>query len=144
VSLVIAVAETADAAVRDLLVKGILHAGEQKAGPPELRPLVVVLSDPDTGSVVGGLWGRTSWAFLVVELLFVPEACRGQGIGARLLQTAEEEAMRRGCHGAWLDTFSFQAPEFYRRQGYTLFGTIENYPPGYARHFFRKHLVVTG
>lgn len=140
-SLAIAVAEAADAAVRDLLLNGVLSSSEEKAGPPELRPLVVVLSDPDTGAVVGGLWGRTCWSFLIVELLFVPEACRGQGIGARLLQAAEEEAMRRGCYGAWLDTFSFQAPDFYRRQGYTLFGTIEDYPRTHARHFFRKELV---
>jgi ribosomal protein S18 acetylase RimI-like enzyme len=74
--------------------------------------------------------------------LYVPDLLRGQGFGSRLLRQAEEEASRRGCTGAWLDTFSFQAPDFYRRRGYTVFGAIEDYPPGHRRYFLRKSLTV--
>jgi hypothetical protein len=48
--------------------------------------------------------------------------------------------MRRGCHGVWLDTFTFQARGFYERLGYSVFGAIEDYPPGHSRHFLKKDL----
>lgn len=68
----------------------------------------------------------------------MPETLRGSGLGASLMRRAEEEAVRRGCRGAWLDTFSFQARGFYERLGYTVFGTIQDYPPGHRRHFMQK------
>jgi GNAT superfamily N-acetyltransferase len=105
------------------------------------EPLAVLITDRGSGETVGGLWGRTSWKWLCVELLFIPETHRGSGIGSSLMRQAEEEAIRRGCIGAWLDTFSYQAPRFYERLGYTLFGTIEEYPPGHDRFFFRKRLM---
>lgn len=140
----VTLSETADLAVREMLLSGILRVSEQEAGPARFRPLVGLVSDPDSGSVIGGLWGRTSWSFLFVELLYLPDRLRGQGFGSRLLLAAEEEAIRRGCGGAWLDTFSFQAPDFYRRRGYTVFGTIEDYPPGHSRLFLRKSLASAG
>jgi GNAT superfamily N-acetyltransferase len=73
-----------------------------------------------------------------VELLFVPESLRRGGLGRRLMRDAEEEAIRRGCRGAWLDTFSFQARGFYERLGYAAFGLIEDYPPGHSRIFLKK------
>jgi GNAT superfamily N-acetyltransferase len=73
-----------------------------------------------------------------VELLFVPESLRRGGLGRRLMRDAEEEAVRRGCRGAWLDTFSFQARGFYERLGYAAFGFIEDYPPGHSRIFLKK------
>jgi hypothetical protein len=45
----------------------------------------------------------------------------------------------RGCHSARLDTFSFQAPEFYRRMGYEVFGVLD-YPPDHKRIFLKKQL----
>ena len=63
---------------------------------------------------------------------------RGQQIGTRLLLTAETEARARGCLGAWLETFSPMARDFYIRQGYGTFGEIGEYPPGHARYFLCK------
>ena len=76
----------------------------------------------------------------VVELLFVPESLRGQGIGAQLMERAETEGRRRGCGNAWLDTFEFQARGFYERLGYRCFGELANYPPGFSRFFMTKAL----
>ena len=89
---------------------------------------------------IGGLWGRTGFGWLFVELIFVPEALRGRGIGADLMSRAESEAIGRGCHGAWLDTFEFQARGFYERLGYACFGQLDDYPPGFARYFMKKGL----
>ena len=76
-----------------------------------------------------------------MELFFIPEDLRRDGLGASLLAQAEREARARGCHGAWLDTYSFQARGFYERQGYSVFGRIDDYPPGHCRYFLSKRLV---
>jgi hypothetical protein len=59
-----------------------------------------------------------------------------------VLLQAEQEAITRGCRGAWLDTFSFQARGFYERLGYAVFGTLDDYPPGQNRIFLHKVLVT--
>ena len=81
----------------------------------DYRPLTIVLSDPITQETIGGLVGWTSFSFLHVNLLYLPASSRGAGLGSQLIAQAEEEAMRRGCRGVWLDTFSFQARGFYER-----------------------------
>ena len=45
--------------------------------------------------MIGGLWGRTVYDWLFVELLFVPDALRGRGVGSELMQRAEDEALKR-------------------------------------------------
>lgn len=67
---------------------------------------------------------------------------RGQGYGTQLLATAEAEGVRRGCHSAYLDTFSFQAPTFYEKCGYEIFGTLDAFPDEHQRFFMRKTLSV--
>jgi GNAT superfamily N-acetyltransferase len=102
------------------------------------RPLAILVSHPDTAEILGGLWGETMFSHLHVNLLFLPESLRRNGIGRQLMKDAEREAIRRGCRGAWLDTYSFQARGFYERLGYKMFGTIDDYPPGHSRIFLKK------
>lgn len=111
-------------------------------GPTGVMPLCVLLRDRD-GTVLGGLIGRTSWSWLFVELLHLPARLRGQGLGRQILERAEAEALRRGCHGVWLDTFSGDAAAFYRANGYRLFGALPEYPSGHRRRFFAKQLAST-
>ena len=85
----------------------------------------------------------TAFGWLLVELLFVPVDLRGVGLGADLMQRAEKEAARRGCRGAWLDTFSFQARGFYERLGYSTFGVIDEYPSGHSLVFMLKRFSGT-
>ncbi len=103
---------------------------------------MVAFEAHEEGVYLGGLSGRFSpdlkWAF--VELLAVAEEGRGKGIGGQLMARMEEEARLRGMEGMWLDTFSFQAPEFYKRLGYREFGRIDGYPGNAARHFLLKRL----
>ena len=106
--------------------------------PSGWEPLCTLVRDGD--AVRGGLWGTTYWGWLQVEMLFVPEALRGQGLGGRPLALAEEEAVRRGCHGAWLETMSSLDPAFYERRGYRVFAALEDYPPGHRRLFLRRRL----
>jgi GNAT superfamily N-acetyltransferase len=108
----------------------------------DFHPLAIFLSHPETAETLGGLWGWTSFSFLHIDLLYIPESMRRAGLGRRLVNQAEEEAIQRGCHGAWLDTFSFQARGFYERLGYTVFGSIEDYPPGHSRFFLKKTFEI--
>ena len=128
-----------DESIRAAILRPLLSYNLQKTGISDYRPVAVVLRDP-SGEVTGGLWGRTVYGWLYVELLFVPEALRGQGIGGELLERAEEEARQRGCRNVWLDTFEFQARGFYERLGYRCFGELAEYPPGFSRYFMTKQL----
>lgn len=101
-------------------------------------PLTILLAHPETGEVIGGLLGSTGYGYLHVDMLFVPESMRKAGLGSRLMQQAEDEAIRRGCMGSYLETFDFQAPGFYQRLGYQAFGQLDDTPPGHTRFFLRK------
>jgi GNAT superfamily N-acetyltransferase len=111
-----------------------VHSGR----PLDYRSLIIFVTHPESDELLGGLWGGTSYSYLHIELLYLPEDLRGAGLGRKLMEQAEQEAIQRGCQGVWLDTFSFQARGFYERIGYTVFGTFEDYPPGHSRFFLRK------
>lgn len=100
----------------------------------------LLLKHPVTGATDGGLTARIGFGWMFVELLFVPERLRGQGVGRQLMAEAERVARDHQCVGIWLDTFTFQAPGFYQKLGYVVFGEIANYPPGSSRFFLHKHL----
>lgn len=110
-------------------------------GSDDAIPLVVLLRD-ETGHLYGGLVGTTYWQWLAIDLLWIDDALRGRGFGSQLLHTAETEALRRGCHSAHLDTFSFQAPTFYQQYGYEVYGTLDNYTAGHQRLYLRKRLLT--
>jgi GNAT superfamily N-acetyltransferase len=110
--------------------------------PRDWRPLTLALHAPD-GTLAGGLYGATIWGWLMIDGLWVAEALRGQGLGRRLLLAAEAAARARGCRGAWLGTFDFQARTFYERLGYKVFGEISGFPAGHTHYQLRKTFVVT-
>ena len=98
------------------------------------------LRDQNGAEVEGGLRGEIHWNWLIVYQLVIPQDVRGKGTGSRLLQNAEEFARQNGCVGVWLDTFSFQAPDFYRKRGYEVFGELGCYPNDFSSIFLRKRL----
>lgn len=108
--------------------------------PRDRRPLAITIRD-EAGAVIGGLWGLTAWHWLYIENLAVPPALRGGGLGTRILAMAEREAVARGCIGARLDTYSFQARPFYERHGYAVAGAIPDCPPGHTRYTMFKRLA---
>ncbi len=99
---------------------------------------IAIMLKNEAGNAVGGLWAKLYYDWLFVELLFVPENLRGEDFGTRLLTQAEQIARQKTCIGIWLDTFSFQAPGFYEKNGYERFGALKDYPKGRERIFFRK------
>ncbi len=102
--------------------------------------LLAVWRRDDGGAIVGGLHGWTWGGWLEVRVLWVHEDTRGQGLGRRLLEAAEAEALRRGCHSCLLDTHTFQSPAFYLRLGYEEVASVDGYPAANQRHYFRKRL----
>ncbi len=108
-----------------------------------MRPhlLAIPINDSE-GVVTGGFWGCTLFQWLHVQLLFVPETLRGRGVGSALMTAAETEARKRGCIGAHVTAFSFQADGFYEKLGYTRFGLLDDYPPGHTMRYLRKRFDV--
>jgi GNAT superfamily N-acetyltransferase len=93
----------------------------------------------EAGAIRAGLIGNCYAGWLFVNLLWVEAGLRRRGIGGGLLAAAERHGREFGCHSAWLDTFSFQGPDYYPRLGYREFARLE-VPPGHQRIFFRKSL----
>ncbi|TDK39037.1 GNAT family N-acetyltransferase [Rhizobium deserti] len=122
-----------------VIADGLTVFNEGEVGASERLPLAVLIRDEE-GRTIGGLSGYTSWGWLFTQLLFIPEVLRGQAMAARLLDRAEGEARRRGCHGAWIDTFNPVALAAYKRQGYEVFGELPGFVGGRTRTFLKKPL----
>jgi GNAT superfamily N-acetyltransferase len=111
-------------------------------GQADFQPLALLLHDP-AGAVAGGLWGRTGYGWLMIQMMFVPNARRRQGLGGSMVAQAEAEARRRGCIGVQVDTFSLQARGFYEKLGFTVVGVQEDLPPGHRCYYLTKRLTST-
>jgi GNAT superfamily N-acetyltransferase len=109
-------------------------------GIDDWRALAIFVRD-ERGQIAAGLTGGTWGGYLDLRCLWVSEELRGQGLGRRLLLAAEQEARARGCTQVLLDTHDFQAPEFYKRLGYTVFGVFEGIGGRYNRYYLHKQLV---
>jgi GNAT superfamily N-acetyltransferase len=122
-----------------IIGQGIQDYNTEQAGEDQGKLLCFVLHAPDQ-EIVGGVIGATHWEWLHIDLMWVKEELRGRGYGHRLLVAAEEEARQRGAKNAYLDTFSFQAPDFYKRRGYQVFGELQDFPTGHQRYYLTKQL----
>ncbi|CAH1675011.1 Histone acetyltransferase HPA2 and related acetyltransferases [Hyphomicrobiales bacterium] len=136
----ITLTDAEDTALRQVLHNGLRTYNDEKIGLHDSKPLTLRIDDPETGEPIGGLLGRTSLGLLFVDFVYLPESLRGTGIGSRVLAMAEEEGRRRGCSKAVLFTISFQAPEFYKKLGWQVFGEIAPKPPGATRIYLTKDL----
>lgn len=119
---------------------GISEHQERIFGKVARGGLLLLMKKP-SGEVVGGVsgfWNAFGW--LYVNSLWVSDDVRGNGYGKQLMERIEAEAVGRGCKNAYLNTMSFQAPEFYKKLGYTVFGELEDFPTGHSRIFLRKSL----
>ncbi|MFQ5401594.1 MAG: GNAT family N-acetyltransferase [Anaerolineae bacterium] len=120
------------------ITDGLNAASTEFAPPYEKRPLTLLYRND--GRLLGGLVGSTVWGWLYINLLWVDKSQRNAGLGRQLVLAAEAEAVRRGCHAAFLNTFSFQARGFYEKLDYTVFGQLDDYPPGHQRIYMQKRL----
>jgi len=127
---------------KDVVRGGLVEFNRERIDPAifeSYKPLCLFVRD-NKGAVLGGLLGLTYWGWLVIEILWLPESLRGQHLGGDLLHMAEDEARKRGCHAAMLDTLSHQAPGFYEKLGYEVFAALDDFPPGHEKIFLKKRL----
>ena len=122
------------------LIKGLTEFNSQHTGGAVHRHLLVTVRNEE-GTVVGGLLGATYIGWLQVQVVWLSDSLRGQGFGRILMKQAEEEALRRGCDQAYLETYSFQALPFYQKCGYSVVSQVPNFPKGGARYGLTKSLT---
>jgi GNAT superfamily N-acetyltransferase len=137
----ITVTDELDPADFAVITDGLRAYALSQAGYDDFRPLAVVVRDPKTGKVVGGLQGRSEFGLVYVAWFFLPENLRRARIGSRILAMAEEEGRRRGCTQIALTTLCVEAPGFYKKQGYEIAATIDCDPPGLTRYYMMKRLA---
>lgn len=125
---------------REAILSRLVAYNAQNGYPADARAVAILIKD-EVGNSIGGLWGRTNFDWLFVEFLVVPEELRGRDLGTKLMDQAERIAIERGCVGAWLTTFSFQAQTFYEKRGYAVFGELPNSPRDNVRIFMSKRLI---
>lgn len=114
---------------------------EIKAGTGNPQSIAILLQDDDE-STAGGLWANIYYDWMFVDLLAVAPEHRATGYGVTLVRQAENLAIANGCVGIWVDTFEFQAPNFWQKLGFEIFGVLENHPRGQQRVFLKKTLPV--
>jgi GNAT superfamily N-acetyltransferase len=132
--------DTADD-LRHAVNSGLYAYNDQFAGPMGNSMLLIGARDADH-KIIGGLVAnlQTGWKWIHIQRLWVNEAHRCTGIGRRLLEAAEREAQNLGIVYSAVDTMAFQARGFYEKQGYSVYGVMEDYPYGHRKLLLRKTL----
>ena len=121
--------------VVEYILKNLIDYNRSQVGR-DSRPFVVALKQDN--EVMGGAECVSMWDWMHIKLLWVKESERKQGCGTSILKLIEKEAIERKCLGIHLDTFSFQAKEFYLKFGFTVFGEINDHPKGHDRYYLKK------
>jgi GNAT superfamily N-acetyltransferase len=120
------------AMAQQLMVYNQTHGREY-----DFMPLRLIARN-ELGTAIGTLLAATGWDWMQVDTLYVEATQRRSGVGRELLLAAEQIAKERGCAGVFLDTFDFQARDFYQQCGYQVFGTLDGMPRGHQRYWMRK------
>ncbi len=100
-----------------------------------------VFARNDVGKIVGGIRAIAFWNWLYIELLWLKDNYRGTGIGKQLLSNTEEFAVKNNFYRSRLETTNFQALEFYLKQGYEIFGKLDDLPVGHTTYYLKKELT---
>jgi len=121
----------------EVLKKGLNDFNEAHTGVlPREKIASFVKTDQD--NTLGGIIGEIKWGWLYVEGLWVADSVRTNGLGEKLLQSLEQDAFSKGITNFRLETTSFQALDFYLKQGYSVFGQLPDMPPGFTSYFLQK------
>jgi ribosomal protein S18 acetylase RimI-like enzyme len=111
---------------------------------PDFYGPVTFLLREDNSELRGGLIGEIWGGWMHVSYLWVDAPLRHRGWASKLVRAAEKHAVTHGAHDVQLETFSFQARPLYEKLGYTVFATLDDFPPGHQKFFLRKKLTTEG
>ncbi len=131
--LTLTLTDAPDEAQKAVISQGLGAYNDAAGGEGDYRPLAILVSDPNTGAVVGGLFGGSYRGQLFIDRFFLPANVRGNDLGS--------QARRRGCTRVSLFTLSFQAPGFYLKKGYEAAAELGCDPPGATRFLMTKRLT---
>jgi ribosomal protein S18 acetylase RimI-like enzyme len=122
-----------------IIGRGLHEYNLKHAGDQEFKRLCYVLQSADQ-EITGGVIAELYWGWLYIDLMWIREELRDQGYGTRLLSEVENDAKERGAKSVYLDTFSFQAIDFYKKHGYKIEAELPDFPAGHQRYFLSKEL----
>ncbi len=129
--------------LRDQVQRSLVSFNDQHL-PSTLRLPVGVFVRDDAGRLRAGACGYICWDWLETELLWVDDSLRADGIGSRLLAQLERMALSKGVYRFKVLTASFQALDFYKKNGYEVYATLEDCPPGHTEYSLRKVIDLSG
>ena len=115
---------TGDGKTFEQTIDTMLDDHAESVGLPFNAENVYLQATDASGELVGGLTGYSQLGWMFIQYLAVAPAGRGKGLGREMMLRAEAIARERGLSGIWVDTYEFQAPEFYLRLGYTEYGRL--------------------
>lgn len=124
---------------RNEIFEGLLEYNLARIEDKNPKDLGIYVEDAN-GRKLAGLIGETHGNWMIIKYLWVSEMLRGQHLGSSILKQAEKAAIERCCKYAFLDTFDFQAPEFYKKYGYKEVFALSEYPFSGKRYYFTKNL----
>ena len=132
---------TPTSAEMDFLEDCLYEYNSRQTGQDDGQLFAFWIKD-EQGVILGGLHGWTWAQACEIRTLWVHPDWRGQGYGRRLLEAAEQEALLHGCQVILISSYSFQAPEFYQKLGYTLEYCAEDFPPGHKQCYLVKRFKL--
>lgn len=125
---------------KKVMVDGMLSYHASKGHPRKTEIFSILLRNAEN-KVVGTIIVSFLWNGMHIDSLWVDESLRNKDWGSKLLHLAEEEAIKRGCTIAYTDTFTWQAPKFYEKQGYKLYGKLQDFPKGNFLNYYCKKIA---
>jgi len=122
------------------LSKGLLSHHESQGHKRIWEKYCIFLKDK-SGKAHAGIIVTFLWNGMHIDSLWVDESLRGNDYGTKLMKMVEEAAIKKKCTIAYTDTFTWQAPEFYEKLGYKIYGRLEEFPEGNSLSYYYKRLT---
>ncbi len=125
---------------KKVIVDGLLENHASSGHPREPKEIFSILLKNNDGKLIGGVIASILWNGMEIDSLWIEKSLRGKGEGGKLIEAAEKEGLKRGCTISYTNTFSWQAPEFYEKMGYSLYGKLDGFPEGNSLSYYFKKL----
>ena len=136
----IVLTDTANPEELAVISDGLRDYNTSRAGYDDYKRIAIFVRDPESGAIVGGIYGGSYMGQMSIERVFLPETLRGDRLGSRIIRMAEDEARRRGCSRITLNTMEIQAQGFYLKLGFETAAALICDPPGINRYVMTKKL----